>query len=121
VQDSLLFDGHFVQVADGDDRLLATSVPGKLLGKSKQQTFCKTTTTLEFGMCGGPVTGLRPGGSSYFAGLVEGIVPKQFTAASRTSSASGRPSIPNGSLQEITSAMAGAAVFIEAADLQELF
>jgi hypothetical protein len=92
-------DGGGEHAPEDEDgfRLVPYSVPGVLLARSPAQVFAHTGTTLELGMCGGPVMD----GDGACVGVVEGIVPSEEGSGGR-------------------SQLSGAAVFVEIGDLREL-
>lgn len=78
---SVTFHGHFLlpktDPVTGDDVSvqLPTDVAGKLSEVQGPQTFFRTDTVLEMGMCGGPC--IAGHGEHSCVGMTEGIVPPE--------------------------------------------
>lgn len=88
---------------DDDSLLLPTVVRGALLGRTDLQTFARTESTLEWGMCGGPVVAGGADGREC-VGIVEGIVP-ELTGSEAAAAGEAR------------AAISGCAAYVESAEV----
>jgi hypothetical protein len=128
---ALTFFGHFLRASGtgagkgagagaSSSTLLPRTISGKLLLRSPQQVFARTSEVLEMGMCGGPVTTSAGEEDEACVGVVEGIVAVSGGDAGGEGASVGAPSSssPSPSPRQAKKLLSGCAVFVECDTLE---